>query len=309
MRLRSLVISALTMGLAAGGCSIHPLPQDVTGSDTYEIVQKFRCEVRSAVLIRLTRGIIRYEGEERARDIFQGIGNGRIKWADIRKHLKSRFLLDAIDRYSGSTILYDFSLTMAEKNIMSGGPTLTRPFTRGSDTIGISLSTDNERQNLRTFTIRDSFEKVIIDLEQDCPQAPPPQNFDYPIAGSTRIEETIKTFLDLNESGNLSIKAGIETPTLSDELLFTTKKGATINPGFTYTPIGRIFEISALAGKFDVNREDIHKVTLVLALPKPGSKPTPPTIAETLLAAEQRLALSKQSSVDLSLQRIGDRLR
>ena len=32
------------------GCAIHPLPEDVTGVDTYTIVRQIRCETRQAVI-------------------------------------------------------------------------------------------------------------------------------------------------------------------------------------------------------------------------------------------------------------------
>src|SRR3954471_13931335 len=44
---RSILIVAA--GLLASGCSIHPVPADVTGVDTKDIVKQIRCETREAI--------------------------------------------------------------------------------------------------------------------------------------------------------------------------------------------------------------------------------------------------------------------
>src|ERR1700681_1495348 len=44
---RTLGLCVAALGLA--GCAIHPLPEDVTGVDTYHIVRQIRCETREAL--------------------------------------------------------------------------------------------------------------------------------------------------------------------------------------------------------------------------------------------------------------------
>lgn len=48
----ALVRSALVFGLLPLliGCSIHPLPDDVSRKTTYDIVEKIRCEAKAAVM-------------------------------------------------------------------------------------------------------------------------------------------------------------------------------------------------------------------------------------------------------------------
>ena len=49
--MRLVRVFAPVMGaVLAAGCSIHPLPEDVTRKSTYDIVHKFRCEAKQAVL-------------------------------------------------------------------------------------------------------------------------------------------------------------------------------------------------------------------------------------------------------------------
>ena len=60
--------SVASIGLAAlaAGCSIHPLPDDVSRKSTYDIVDKIRCEAKAAVEEhggRFTRASIVYNFE------------------------------------------------------------------------------------------------------------------------------------------------------------------------------------------------------------------------------------------------------
>src|SRR5215471_15069674 len=42
-------IVAAAAALLISGCALHPVPEDVTGVDTYHIVRQIRCETREAV--------------------------------------------------------------------------------------------------------------------------------------------------------------------------------------------------------------------------------------------------------------------
>jgi hypothetical protein len=205
---------------------------------------------------------------------------------------------------------------MSEANNLSGEIGLARPLSRGSRTIGFALSTDHIRQNTRTFTIDDTFERLLDLNEQDyCessasdPTYTNMPDYDYPVAGQTRLDETLRTFLDLNQSGNLGTKPnGSQTPTLTDDLQFTTKYSGSVSPGYSFNLLGPAFEISNALGKYETSREDLHRVTIVLALPPKGAKPTALTIAETRQQAQQALAKAYNNRNQISLERIADRI-
>jgi hypothetical protein len=57
MFIRILAASAAAFLLA--NCSIHPLPEDVTGVNTYHIARQIRCETREAALQFLLRQLTR----------------------------------------------------------------------------------------------------------------------------------------------------------------------------------------------------------------------------------------------------------
>ena len=77
------------------GCSIHPLPDDVSRKTTYDIVEKIRCEAKAAVESSLAR---EFNG--------QGI--------------------------KGATIVYQFTFNINEQNDASAGFTLFNPFANGT---------------------------------------------------------------------------------------------------------------------------------------------------------------------------------
>ena len=53
------LFAAVAAALLLPACSIHPLPEDVTGVTTYQIVRQIRCETRSAVIAIIVRELRR----------------------------------------------------------------------------------------------------------------------------------------------------------------------------------------------------------------------------------------------------------
>lgn len=293
--------------MASAGCSIVPVPQDVLPIDTYGIVAQFRCEMRDVLKTRVINSL---EKRPDTAHLAQSLKDGTLPFANLISKIQNKDVKGVFEQYAGATILYDFSLNMTEINNVSGGIALTRPLTRGSDAIGITLASDHKRQNTRTFTIDDSFEKLLTYLPADyCKNTVSEPNYNYPIAGRTRLEDTVLTFLDLNQSGNLGTKpAGPKTPTLTDDLQFTTKYSGNLSPGFTSIPFDKILQLTGANGKLDSSREDLHRVTIVLSLPPVGYKPTPLTIAESRAQAELALLNSNRNRTEIAIQSISGNL-
>ena len=53
------LLASICVLLLVSGCAIHPVPEDVTGVDTYHIVRQIRCETRKAVIDFLMRQLRR----------------------------------------------------------------------------------------------------------------------------------------------------------------------------------------------------------------------------------------------------------
>lgn len=62
MLYRSLIASFFAALLA--GCAIHPLPENVTGIDTPDIVRQIRCESREAVIHEVKRWLTSLAGAD-----------------------------------------------------------------------------------------------------------------------------------------------------------------------------------------------------------------------------------------------------
>ena len=53
------LLASICVLLLVSSCAIHPVPEDVTGVDTYHIVRQIRCETRKAVIDFLMRQLRR----------------------------------------------------------------------------------------------------------------------------------------------------------------------------------------------------------------------------------------------------------
>jgi hypothetical protein len=258
-----LTLRLLTIcGLCLSGCSIRPLPQDVTGYDTYEIVSKIRCEAREAVrgytieFIRKTRP-----------DIADGLKSGAISFRNFNRRQLDAGSQRILERYDHSAIAYDFVFDITEKNDLTANATLIKPFTRGPLKIAFAAGDERERQNTRNFRITDTFENLVSVEDEYCKNASDRKNYLYPIVGKIGLDELIGAFLDLNQSGNLAGKEGSNVPTIADTIEFTTKFSGSVNPTIELSPVGRGLQLASAAFKADGSREDIHKVVVAVALP------------------------------------------
>jgi hypothetical protein len=78
--------------MVVAGCSIKPLPEDVTGFDTVQIVSKVRCEVRDGIrsyVIGALRRPERSGPNPRYLELAEGLRDGTLKWRELRQHLKA----------------------------------------------------------------------------------------------------------------------------------------------------------------------------------------------------------------------------
>ena len=292
--------------LLVGGWSIQPLPQDYAGLDTYGIVAQIRCEMRSVLKRRVVNAVARREKDEK---LANKVEDGSLPLSQLIRQIKDKDLKGVLEQYAGATILYDFSLNMTETDSATGGAGLTRPFTRGSDVVGFSVASDHKRQNTRTFVIEDTFEKLLtLTSDSYCSNYVDAPNYNYPVTGRTRLEDTVLTFLDLNQSGNLGTKPnGPKTPTITDDLQFTTKYVANVSPGFTVSPLGGFFQVTSANGKVESSREDLHRVTIVLAMPQASNQPVANTLAESRSLAQAALQNANDNRTRVSIDRIADR--
>jgi hypothetical protein len=139
---------------------------------------------------------------------------------------------------------------------------------------------DRIRQNIRTFTVTDTFSFLLRDIPDDpennndyCEGHIVGPNYIYPVSGKIGIDRMIADFVNLTLFGGLSAppaNAGNPTtadskgpPTMVDQLQFTTTVSLAATPKVIFAPI-RTFMDASIGLK--AQRQDIHTVTIGLAI-------------------------------------------
>lgn len=305
--LRRLMMCGLV--LATAGCSIRPLPEDVTGDNTYEIVRKIRCETRDAI-----RGFAIALVRKRHPDLADELQANPALFAEVNKN-RSRLhpeIRQLIDRYDGAMAGYEFTFDITEKNNIGGGLDFLGTLTRRTTKLGLSASNERERQNTRNFRIYDSFENAAVILpNRYCTEPAQGPHYLYPITGSLKRAEMIGTFLNLNQSGNLTGENGV--PRLADTVHFLTRFTGSAKPSIEIAPLGRAYELVGASLDATGVREDKHQVIIVLTLPpeaapKKASGPRKRSIAEQRFTIEYEFDRQRALSEGNVRRELRDRL-
>jgi len=283
------------VGAAAllGGCSTYPVPQDVTGSTTEQIVTNVRCQARRAVrtafrntlqayyedipVMRFPRadGHIVYTGKS----LIKAIDNEDINYKEIRPEFFVGGIRAAIDYYKLTQVAYEFNFDLKENNKQGFNINFLRQFLRRQDQIGIGASTDLTRQTQRSLTIRDSFVVLLTGIKSwDC-RNERNVNIVYPMTGRLPVYDLVSTYIALNERDILQqIKPTIEDysgsakkkiPQIADTITFTSKLISANNPTIEYNPLGQGFGVAGLGFKNENERDDIHKVVVTITTSEP----------------------------------------
>ncbi len=281
------VFAAMTL---LSGCAIHPLPEDVTGVTTYQIVRQIRCETREAArkelvnwLANLGRDHPGQAGVPLARDLAEryeqdsnAINGFR---ASLFKGPKFAQVRNVINVFYGIGIAYNFDLTMTENNDLSAGSAnFQRTFTRSMFKLGIGASMTRTRSNDRTFTVTDtlgsllaSLNTAVVNGRRYCDGHIVEANHIYPIAGRIGVDKVVHDFLNLALFTGLAgpdVKPGDGgPPTMTDKLAFTTTIDASATPKITFTPTGSAFQLIDATLTGEIKRTDLHKVFVALAVP------------------------------------------
>ena len=146
---KELIIACLAVSLA--GCSIHPLPEDVTGLKTETIVRKIRCEARQAVIETAVDYIHRHRHPEvnTAADL-------RVLYKNIGK-FAGPYQQRNLKYFATTGIVYAFSLEGTETDGLAFSANVIRPLAHGMELLMPSAGDTLKRDNIRTFTISDNF--------------------------------------------------------------------------------------------------------------------------------------------------------
>jgi hypothetical protein len=262
--------SGVALTFLLGGCAVHPLPKDVTGVSTYEIVRQIRCETRQAVidsaLEYLTKGT---DVDPSSREIGLRFAAEPSSIEKLSPKLFKGQVHDLLSIFWTTGVAYNYNLDMTEINNASAELDFLKTLTKGTLGFGLNGHFDRQRQNTRTFTITDNFGDLVR-KPMDCTGRLVGENYIYPITGRIGVDEMVHAFVYLSLFGNLAGEKDNSKgpPTLVDALEFTTTISGSATPKVDFAPIGRNLSVSHADLAAAVSRTDKHQVVVGLALEK-----------------------------------------
>lgn len=270
------------------GCSIYPLPEDVTGGvKTPDIVRQIRCETREAAIEALVnwleslgRDHPSQRGVPLARELaakYKADPNTISEFhAGLFKGPEYHQVRNVINIFYSIGVAYNFELTMTEDNDLSAGSANLQSTSPNSIfKLGVGAGVARRRANNRIFTITDTFSYLLTTLNtkvkngrRDCDRYIVAENYVYPIAGHVGVNKMVYDFLDLTLFEHLGGKTTPSgPPTMADKLTFTTTLDVSATPKITFTPTGSAFQFTDAGLTAELKRTDTHEVTFALALP------------------------------------------
>ncbi|MGY2843417.1 hypothetical protein ACVIWU_006706 [Bradyrhizobium sp. USDA 4509] len=252
-----------------GGCSLYPIPDDVSPFRTEQIVRYARCEVRSAILVHLIRrGMI--DDRSTAMEIRSQIE------ATKAKAKKNAILLTENEkqllRLTKVAMVYSFDFNITENNKASAGAGFKLPGLTNTLEVGGTTALDLTRIGSRVFGTEDSWDELITNssLCENWP-GPRPANAFYPLTGSIGFDpltgsigvgRVVETFIDIDLQGGAK-------DNFVDTLTFTTSVGGDTNASVKLDPVPNQFRLVSATADVGASRLDVHKLTISLAFPQP----------------------------------------
>lgn len=249
---------------AFGGCSIHPLPDDVTRLATRQIVHHIRCEARTAI----KHAIMDYLRKVERTDFLNRLATNQLPFQELDQHL---YELPAkvranIVKYERAAITYDFTFDITEQNTVAAEVDFVNLLSHGTFAMPSKGINDLQRQTVRLFRVNDNFGELI--RLDSCTEDGSPENLMYPVSGTIGLGEMIETFVDLNEYQRLTGTKDTDTvPTMTDTFNFQTTISGSVAPQVTLTPLNHLFRVSGASLTASALRKDIHKVIVAMSLP------------------------------------------
>jgi hypothetical protein len=275
-------VAAIALSFFAAGCAIHPVPQDVTGVDTYHIVRQIRCEARETIRLEVIRWLNKMAaaGDPRAQKLAlqyesypDSISNFHYDLFNGPEYVKVRSVAKL---FYDAGIAYNFDLTMTENNDLMTGLSFLKPLTEPVFTLGVNAGAKRQRSNNRTFTVTDTFSYLLTKLNTEvrgvryCDGQLVQANYVYPIAGHIGIDKMVRDFIELTLFASLqepTAAAGtVGAPTMVDKLTFTTAINGSVNPMVVFTPVTSAFQLTNASLTASADRRDMHEVSVGLAI-------------------------------------------
>ncbi|MBR1213665.1 hypothetical protein [Bradyrhizobium sp. JYMT SZCCT0180] len=267
MRMLNWVGCIFAGGLA--GCSLYPIPDDVSIYSTEKIVRYGRCEVRNAVLLHmLDKGIItRTSNEEDIKRLIKEAKRLEKAKAEEKDKEKAKLPLDRwvikLLRLAKVAVVYSFDFNITENNKTGASAGFRLPWlTSNVLDAEAAGALDLTRQGSRVFGTEDNWEDLITDTEL-CNKHPWPrsEHFVYPLTGSIGVGRVVETFIDIDDQGGAK-------DNFVDTMTFTTQASVGADATVKLEPVSNQFRVVSGTAGVSASRLDIHKLTISLAFPQ-----------------------------------------
>ncbi len=257
-----------------GGCSLYPVPDDVSPFRTEQIVRYGRCEVRFAILDHMIRrGMITQDST--AADANSLIKKTRKKANEHPEQLND--IDKELLRLTKVAMVYSFDFNITENNKASAGAGFRLPSLTNTLDVGGTGGLDLTRVGSRVFGTQDSWDDLVVN-ERLCKNWPGPRpvNVVYPLTGSIGFDpltgsigvgRVVETFIDIDLQGGAK-------DNFVDTLTFTTSVSGDANASIKLDPVPNQLRLVSATADIGSSRVDVHKLTISLAFPQADPPPT-----------------------------------
>jgi hypothetical protein len=256
----------LLTGLLAG-CSVHPIPDDVSPIPTEEIVRSARCEIRVGVYDEIEKRLAKHRITGWSRSNLKTPADwdafSKFLVAHIKRNPDDAELMSDLRSYAEVAIAYDFDFNITEHGNVDSSLAFKLPLIdRTVDaTAGGFLHTTRAGQ--RTFKAQETFAQLVLRDRGLCGDdfRVRHKNLLYPITGSIGLRRAVRTFIEISEQGG-------GKDSFVDTLTFTTAISAGVGGTIKINPVPNSFRLVNGSLSVGVDRTDVHKVTISLAFPQ-----------------------------------------
>ncbi len=298
--------------LLAAGCAIRPLPEQVTGVTTFNIVKQIRCETRQAVFDTFIDAMTKNPDvfNESAQRIALQFQDDPASMYKLNPNLFTGNAKQFFQFFWKTGVAYNFSLDMTETDNLDTQIDLLRTLSASKQMFGFSAGVDRDRENTRVFTLTDDFAGLLDIKPRDyCEGHLASENPIYPMAGKIGIEPFVKEFVRISLFTNLGAQDDSGAPTMVDTLAFTTTVSGSAVPMVTFSAVGPSLRVADASLTAALSRKDVHTLIMGLSVVSgiPSSSTTTPRtkglVGNLLTAKGGGTRQSAANAVDQELTR------
>jgi hypothetical protein len=281
------VLAMLSVALLIlAGCSVHPIPDDVSPIRTEEIVQSARCELRLGLFDQIERELgKRNITNWKAAELETKEGVEKFyRW--LKTHVKNNprdaDLIPKLLSYGDVAIAYDFDFNISEHNRADASLAFKNPMAKSVFDLSAGGVVDGTRRGQRTFKAQETFAQ-LASRDYCIGSRPRDKNLLYPITGSIGLRKVVRTFVEISEQGG-------GKDSFVDTLTFTTTVSGGVSASLKLNPVPNNFHLVSASGGLSSDRTDIHKIVISLAFPqeKKGKRDRGEVIANDQKALEKQ---------------------